>query len=175
MAPLKSEYDQIQSSSTQDLFKTYSNLSTDDKLALLYYVYEKMGDSITPAAPEATDLNLVEPLAESLYAQSHEEQLNTMRSIVERADTPASRTYGGLTPNNQLLTWYVWAEEMGRRVVDMPNGYEATDAVKQVLKKIEGLEFQEQISLLREAASQMGYSEVGAVPTQAETGVTSSL
>ncbi|HEY9737105.1 MAG TPA: orange carotenoid protein N-terminal domain-containing protein [Trichocoleus sp.] len=175
MSPLGSEYDQIQSASTIDLFKAYGDLGTDDKLALLYYVYEKMGGSITPAAPEATDLNLVEPLAQSIYGQSHEEQLNVMREIVDRADTPASRTYGGLTPNNQLLTWYVWAEEMGRRVVDMPNGYEATDAVRQLLNKIEGLEFQEQISLLREAASQMGYSEVGPAPTQAETGVTPSL
>jgi len=30
---------------------SYSNLSTDQKLALLWYVYTKMGTSVTPAAP----------------------------------------------------------------------------------------------------------------------------
>jgi hypothetical protein len=175
MPSLQSDFDQIQSQAVKDLFNRYNSLGTDDKLALLYYAYEKMGGSITPAAPEATDLNLAEPLVTELYGQSSEDQFNTMRAIVNCADTPLSRTYGGLTPNNQLLVWYVWAEEMGSRVVDMPSDYEATDAIQQVLQQIESLEFEEQISLLREAASRMGYSEVGSVPTQAETGVTPSL
>ena len=29
----------------------YGNLSTDEKLALLWYVYTKMGTTVTPAAP----------------------------------------------------------------------------------------------------------------------------
>ncbi|MBD0267606.1 orange carotenoid protein N-terminal domain-containing protein [Pseudanabaena sp. FACHB-2040] len=173
--PQQSNFEQIQSKSVMDLFKHYSDLGTDDKLALLYYIYEKMGGSVTPAAPEATDLNLAEPLIEELYGQSQEDQLNTMRAIANGADTPQSHTYGGLSPNNQLLVWYVWAEEMGKRVVDMPGDYAPSDAVQQVLKQIEGLEFQEQISFLREAASRMGYSQVKPTPTQAETGVTPSL
>lgn len=175
MTSIGSDYDQLQSSATKDLFKQYSGLSTDDKLAFLYYVYEKMGSSITPAAPEAADPNLVEPLVEGIYGQSEEQQLQIMREIVEGADTPASQAYGGLTPNNQLLTWYVWAEEMGRRVVDMPAGYEAAEAVSSLLKKVENLEFEGQISLLRQAASGMGHSNVVRPPTQAETGVTPSL
>ena len=166
---------QITNQSTQQLFERYNALSVDDKLALLYYVYEDMGDSITPAAPSAADPDLARPLAEELFALSKDDQLEAMRAIVARKDTPLSKRYGGLSPNNQLLVWYVWAEAMGDRVVDLPKGYKASADVKTMLSLIEGIEFQEQITLLREAATQMGYSQVSNPPSQAETGKTNSL
>lgn len=166
---------QITSQSTEELFKRYNALNVDDKLALLYYVYEDMGDSVTPAAPGAADPSLAQPLAEELFALSKEDQLQAMRNIVEGKDTPLSKRYGGLNPNNQLLVWYIWAEAMGDRVIDLPNDYSASAAVKTMLNLLEGVDFQEQITLLREAATQMGYSEIGAPPSQSETGKTDSL
>ncbi len=170
-----SQTTQITAESTQQVFQDYSALSVDDKLALLYYIYEAMGDSVTPAAPNAADQQLSQAVAEELIKLGEAEQLDAMRSIVKGEDTPISRQYGGLSANNQLLVWYGWAQEMGNTVVDLPSGYEASVAVNQSLEKIKGLEFQEQISLLREAATQMGYSEIGRPPSQAETGKTDSL
>lgn len=175
MTSLQTDYDRLLSQSSRDIYKDYDKLSADDKLALLYYVYEKMGSSVTPAAPIAADPELATPVIESIYQQSPEEQLNVMRQIVNREDTPLSRAYGGLIVNAQLLIWYVWAEEMGNRVVDIPNDYTPGEGVQPLLDRIQGLEFQEQISLLREMATHMGYSEVKPAPTQAETGVTPSL
>ena len=40
---------------------------------------------------------------------------------------------------------------------------------------MEKLDFESQISVLRQVTSDMGYSEVGSPPTQEETGKTSSL
>ncbi|HEY9877112.1 MAG TPA: orange carotenoid protein N-terminal domain-containing protein [Leptolyngbyaceae cyanobacterium] len=175
MTSLQTDFDRLLSQSSKDIYQGYEKLSTDDKLALLYYIYEKMGGSITPAAPIAADPELANPVIESIYQQSPEEQLNTMRQIVNREDTPLSRAYGGLIVNAQLLIWYVWAEEMGNRVVDIPNDYTPAQGVQQLLDKIQGLEFQEQISLMREMATHMGHSDVQSPPTQAETGVTPSL
>jgi hypothetical protein len=64
---------------------------------------------------------------------------------------------------------------MGDTVVDMPNDYQSTEAINNTLSQIEGLDFEGQISLLREIVGKMGYSEVKPIPTQAETGKTSSL
>jgi hypothetical protein len=166
---------QITADSTKEVFGVYDALSVDDKLALLYYVYEAMGDSVTPAAPDAADQQLSQSVAEELVKLSETKQLDAMRSIVKGEDTPMSRQYGGLSANNQLLVWYGWAQEMGNTVVDLPSGYEASTAVNQALEKIKGLDFQEQISLLREAATQMGYSEIGRPPSQTQTGKTDSL
>jgi hypothetical protein len=160
---------------TKQVVNAFNQLGTDDKLALLYYVYERMGDSITPAAPTAADPELVPTLLGDYLQLSDDDQLQIMREIVEKKDTESSRAYGGLTENNQLLVWYTWAKEMGTNVVDMPSDYEMKSAVKEALNKIENLEFQEQISMLRTVASDMGYSEVGNIPSQNETGKTPSL
>ncbi|MEC4983913.1 MAG: orange carotenoid protein N-terminal domain-containing protein [Oscillatoria sp. PMC 1068.18] len=160
---------------TQKVVDAYNQLGTDDKLALLYYAYEEMGEQITPAAPSAADPELAPKLLGDYLELSDDEQLQIMRDIVAKKDTEWSRMYGGLKANNQLVVWYSWAQEMGKKVVDLPQGYKAASAVKDELGKIEKLEFEQQISFLREVASGMGYSEVKAPQTQQETGKTPSL
>jgi hypothetical protein len=163
------------SNDTKNIVETINGLGTDEKLALLYFIYEKMGDSITPAAPAAAEPELAPVLLNDFYNLSDDEQLNTMRAIVNRADTPYSRAYGALTANNQLVVWYAWAIGMGEKIVDIPEGYEATEAVNGVLVQIEGLDFEQQISVLRDVANNMGYTDVKPIATQAQVGKTSSL
>lgn len=159
----------------QKIFGNYNKFNTDEKLALLYFIYERMGESITPAAPAAAEPNLAPVLLGDFYSLTGEQQLAVMREIVNNQDTEYSRAYGALTANNQLLVWYAWAQGMGESVIDMPDNYEATQAIDNALTQIEGLDFQQQISLLREIANQMGYSNVHKAPSQAETGKTASL
>lgn len=163
------------SEDTRKVVQAFDTLSTDEKLALLYYVYEKMGDSITPAAPTAANPEVAPRLLGEFYELSDDDQLAVMRSIVNREDTELSRAYGALTENNQLVVWYAWAKGMGDTVVDLPQGYQPTKAINDALPQIEGLDFEGQISLLREIAGNMGYSDVKPIPTQAETGKTASL
>ncbi len=163
------------SEDTKKVVQAFDALSTDEKLALLYYVYEKMGDSITPAAPTAANPEMAPRLLGEFYELSDNDQLAVMRSIVNREDTELSRAYGALTENNQLVVWYAWAKGMGDTVVDLPQDYQPTQAINNVLPKIEGLDFEGQISLLRELAGNMGYSDVKPIPTQEETGKTTSL
>ena len=164
------------SEDTKKVVEAFEGLGTDEKLALLYYAYEKMGDSITPAAPTATFPELAPRLlGGEFYDMSDDDQLAVMRQIVNREDTELSRAYGGLTENNQLVVWYAWAVAMGDTVVDMPSDYQATQTINDALSQIEGLEFEAQISMLREIVGNMGHSDVKSIPTQAETGKTASL
>ncbi len=166
---------ELLSAATQSTYATYSKLGIDEKLALLYWIYAAMGDQITPAAPTAAEPNLAPVLLGDFYSIAPEDQLAAMRQIVAGEDTEYSRAYGSLTPNNKLLVWFAWAQAMGNTVVDLPDDYEPTSAISPVLEQIEQLDFQEQISVLREVANQMGYSQVQPIPTQAETGKTASL
>lgn len=166
---------QIRSEGTQNIVNHFEKLSTDDKLAVLYWIYEKMGDSITPAAPGAAEPNIAPMLMDDYYNLSEDEQLQIMRDIVERKDTVYSHAYGALSANNQLVVWYAWAVGMGDRIVDMPADYQSTPDTDRILSEIEKAEFEEQISILREIAGGMGYTSGASVPSQAETGVTPSL
>ncbi len=163
------------STDTQKLVDKLQALGTDEKLGLLYDIYEKMGDSITPAAPSAAEPELTPTLLGDYLKLGDEEQLQIMRDIAEKKDTEWSRLYGGLNANNQLVVWYSWAVEMGKNVVDMPGDYQSSSASKEVLQQLEKSDFEAQITVLRQVVSDMGYSDVKAIPTQAETGKTASL
>lgn len=163
---------------TQETLKVveiFEKLGTDEKLALLYFIYKKMGDSITPAVPAATDPELAPKLLGDFYQLSDEDQLAVMRQIVNCENTEYSHAYGVLKENNQLMVWFAWAQAMGDTVVDMPSDYNATEAINSILSQIEGLDFEGQISVLRTVASRMGYNEIKPIATQAETGKTPSL
>ena len=166
---------QALSEQTQKVVQAFEALGTDEKLALLYFIYEKMGDSITPAAPAATEPELSPLLMGDFYNLSHDQQLTIMRQIVNRDDTEYSHAYGALKENNQLMVWFAWAQGMGNTVVDLPPDYKPTEPINKALSQIEGLDFDEQISVLRTVASDMGYTDVKPIPSQAETGKTASL
>jgi len=166
---------QAQSNETQSVVDAFNKLDTDAKLAWFYFVYEEMGESITPAAPAAAEPELAPLLLGNFFQLSDEEQLNIMRDIVNRADTEYSRAYGALKENNQLLVWYVWAVAMGDTIVGMPDDYEGNEAINNLLAQIEELEFEQQMSVFRTIAGQMGYSDVQPIETQAQTGKTPSL
>jgi hypothetical protein len=151
----------------QNLVNQFNALDTDAKLAWLYFVYEKMGDTVTPAAPGAADPELAPMLLQDYLQLSDQQQLEIMRDIVNCKDTEYSRAYGALRQNNQLFVWYAWAEAMGDTVVDMPEDYDTNEEINDLLAQIEEIDFEGQISILRTISGQMGYSEVEPIATQA--------
>jgi hypothetical protein len=160
---------ELLSEEVKQTVQAFNNLGTDEKLAFLYFVYEKMGDSVTPAAPAAAEPNLAPKLlGHEFYDLSDDDQLQVMRDIVDNRDTELSRAYGALTENNQLLVWYAWAQGMGDTVVDLPADYKASEETNRLVPQLEKLDFESQISFLRQVAGEMGYSEVGQTPTQTQ-------
>jgi Orange carotenoid protein, N-terminal len=132
-------------------------LRTDDQLALLWFVYTKMGTSITPAAPGASGSDIAEGLFNQVKELPHQEQLQVMRDIAEKANTQFSRQYGSLSPETKLAFWYFLAQGMDNgTIIPMPPDYEFPQAGKDLLAKIEGMDFQQQIDFLRGSVLPMG-------------------
>jgi hypothetical protein len=78
-------------------------LSVDDQLGLLWFVYTKIGSSITPAAPGASGSEIAQGLFNQVKELSHDEQLQVQRDIASNADTQISREYGSLSPETSWL------------------------------------------------------------------------
>lgn len=135
----------------------FQQLSIDDQLAVLWYVYTEIGRSVTPAAPGAARLQLAEGLLNEIKELPQSQQLQVMRDLAGRVNSPISRAYGVLSANTKLAFWYqlaVWMSEGA--VIPMPIGYEASASAKQVLSAIQQLEFSQQITVLRNVAAGMG-------------------
>jgi Orange carotenoid protein, N-terminal len=134
-------------------------LSTDQKLALFWYIYKEVGKSITPAAPGASTASpaVAEGIFQQVLEMSHEEQLQLQRDLVERKDGTISREYGALSDTTKLLFWYLLAQGMDRtEVVPMPEDYSLEPQSSQCLTQLQAHEHSEQITILRELVAPMG-------------------
>lgn len=147
----------------------FEQLSVDDKLALLWYAYTEMGRSITPAAVGAARLQFAEGLLNQIKEMPQPEQLQVMRDLANRADTPISRSYGFFSVNTKLAFWYELGEFMKQGVVaPVPAGYKMTSGVKVVLEAIQKLDPGQQITVLRNAVVDMGFEAAVAPKTDGE-------
>lgn len=143
---------------TDKAIESFKKLSVDDQLAWLWYAYKKMGDSITPAAPSAASPDIAEGLFNQVKQQSKDEQLETMRAIASSdSNSTISREYGSLSANTKLAFWYALAIGMDEgTIVGMPDDYEMQESGTQLLSAAETMDFESQITLLREAVGPMG-------------------
>ncbi|HEY9844572.1 MAG TPA: orange carotenoid protein N-terminal domain-containing protein [Candidatus Caenarcaniphilales bacterium] len=136
----------------------FEQLSVDDQLAFLWYAYTELGRSITPAAPGAANLQLMEGLLNEIKQMSPPEQTQVMKDLACRADTPISRAYGAFSVNAKLGFWYQLGEWMKQGlVVPMPPGYQMSSDVKDVLEAIQKLDAGQQITVLRNTVVDMGF------------------
>lgn len=149
---------QSQSNTDQAVAK-FTQFSVDEQLALLWFVYEKMGGSVTPGAPGASTASpgIAEGFFNQVKEKSYDEQLQIMRDIAQGNSTEFSREYGSLSATTKLDFWLLLAQGMDEKtIIPMPENYQVSQEGNAWLGELEGLEFQQQITVLRSIASNMG-------------------
>jgi len=145
--------------------KAFQALEVDQQLALFYFVYKKMGDTITPAAPGASKAS--PEIAEGLFNQvkelSFDDQLQLQRDLITSKDTVITREYAALSDTTKLLFWYLLAQGMdSNQIIPMPSGYQLSSEANQLLTQIQELGFEKQIAFFRDIVSPMGFDSTGA-------------
>jgi len=145
--------------------KAFQALEVDQQLALFYFVYKKMGDTITPAAPGASKAS--PEIAEGLFNQvkelSFDDQLQLQRDLITGKDTVITREYAALSDTTKLLFWYLLAQGMdSNQIIPMPSGYQLSGEANQLLTQIQELGFEKQIAFFRDIVSPMGFDSTGA-------------
>jgi len=144
--------------------ESFRNLDVDQQLALFYFLYKEMGDSVTPAAPGASTVSegIAGGLFEQVKGMSHEQQLQIQRDLINKADTEISREYGSMSDTTKLLFWYQLAQGMDQgTVIPMPADYKLSTEAENLLNQIKGLEYNQQITLFRDYVSPMGAEPKG--------------
>ena len=139
--------------------QAWQKLDVDQQLALFWFIYKEMGGSITPAAPGASTVS--PEIAEGLFNQvkelSHEQQLQVQRDLNNKVDTLISREYGSLGDTTKLLFWYRLSQGMDNgTIIPIPSDYELPSESQQLFGRIQGLEFEQQITLFRDYVSPLG-------------------
>lgn len=142
-----------------EVTSAFTSLSTDQQLALLWFIYKEVGKSITPAAPGASTASptVAEGLFKQVLEMSHEDQLQVQRDLVERKNNLISREYGALSDTTKLLFWYLLAQGMdSTEIIPMPENYQLEAQATTCMVQLQQLEYSEQITALRSLVSVMG-------------------
>ena len=143
----------------RECVQSWRNLDVEQQLALFWFIYQEMGSSITPAAPEASTVSpeIAEGLCNQVKELSREQQLQVQRDIITKANTQISREYGSLSDTTKLLFWYRLAQEMeSGNIIPLPAGYQLSSASQTLLNQIKALPFEQQINAFRDYVSPMG-------------------
>ncbi len=153
--------DQIRTSDVRNLSEQLAALEVDEKLAVFYFIYLAMGDSVTPAALGSANVDMTSNFFNEFNRLPFgDAQLEAQRALVRGDDTPLSQAYGSQTENNKLAIWYLIAERMGKDIIGLPEDYKASDNTNQALGAVKQLDFGQQITFLRDFASCMGKAPV---------------
>ncbi|MGK7914174.1 MAG: orange carotenoid-binding protein [Prochloraceae cyanobacterium] len=136
----------------------FNQLSVEDQLALIWFAYLEMGQTITIAAPGAASMVFAERTLNEIRGMTPMQQTQVMCDLANRTDTPICRTYASWTPNIKLGFWYKLGELMEKGVVaPIPEGYQLSANAQAVLQAIRELEAGQQITVLRNSVVGMGF------------------
>ncbi len=136
----------------------YKLLNAEDQLALIWYAYLEMGQTITIAAPGAARMQFAEPVLNQIKAMDFTQQSQVMCDLANRVDTEIGRTYAYWSVNIKLGFWYKLGEWMDEGIVaPIPAGYQLSANAASVLASLRGLEAGQQITVLRNFVVDMGF------------------
>lgn len=136
----------------------FKQLNAEDQLALIWFAYLEMGQTITVAAPGAASMVLAEGTLNEIKALPGRQQTQVMCDLANNADTPICRAYATWTANIKLGFWYRLGEWMEEGLVaPIPEGYQLSANASAVLQAIRNLESGQQITVLRNSVVDMGF------------------
>ena len=142
----------------EDYINQLKSLSSDDQLAVLWFLYKDIAkDKITPEAErEGENLGKANSLVDSIKGMSQDEQLQVQKDILAGSDREEFNTYKSYSSNQRLFFWYQLAAEMEQgSVVEFPSDYQLSSEGKELLNSLETVGFDQQLAFMRNA---VGYS-----------------
>lgn len=142
----------------EDYINQLKSISSDDQLAVLWFLYKDLvKGKITPEAErEGENLGQANSLIDSIKEMSQDEQLQVQKDILAGSDREEFNTYKSYTSNQRLFFWYQLAAEMERgSVVEFPSDYQLSSEGKDLLNSLETVGFDRQLAFMRNA---VGYS-----------------
>ena len=147
------------------IVQSFNQLSAEDQLALLWFVYTEMGVTITSAAMQVANMVFAEKTLTQIKQMSALPQTQVMCDLVNHADTPICQTYSSFGTNVKLGFWYQLSEWMKQGIVaPIPAGYKLSEPASNSLQAIRQLEGGQQLTVLQEIVVKMGYASTGNTP-----------
>ena len=135
-----------------DIEQPFKALSTDEQLAVLWQVYEGLGESRIEDPDDNKESDSSSDLYNQLAEKSEDDQLNFMRSVLSGESNDQTSAYSQLSNTTKIALWYRLADGMAKgSVVQVPGDYQLSDQAQQVVSKVNEIDFEQKYILIRDA------------------------
>ena len=148
--------------------QSFQGFDADTQLALLWFIYEELKGSLTPkGGPDTSGFAIAQGIVDRIQQLPQDQQLQAQRDVVSGQASEFGTTYGDFNSSNRLAFWYLLAQGMENgQIVNVPSDYQMSGDAQGFFDAIKGLEFNDQITFMRNVVSCMGpESKEGAVFT----------
>ncbi|MEO0769564.1 MAG: orange carotenoid protein N-terminal domain-containing protein [Cyanobacteria bacterium J06649_4] len=136
----------------QEFKSQFSALSTDDKLATLWYIYDGLSENVLENPDDNKESDSSSDLYNKISEKSEEEQLQFMRDILSGESNDFSGDYNSLSDTTKIALWYRLGQGMaGGSVVGVPSDYEISSEAQDLVSKINSIDFEQRYVFMRNA------------------------
>ncbi len=150
----------------------FNKLEGEDKLALIWFAYLEMGETLSIAIPDPVNMQFASSTLSQIKLMSFSEQSQLMRDLASRTDRPICRIYATWSVNIKLGFWYQMGKWMEEGIVTpIPQSYKLSANTSAVLQAIRVVaDPGQQIMILRSAVVDMGFdpAQLGTYSSVAE-------
>lgn len=147
--------------SSDKFIQVFKRFNVDEQLALLWFIYTEIGKSIEPNSTDTTTgFEIITGVVDQLAQLPREQQLQIQRDILSgNTSNQLARTYADLNSSNRLAFWYLTAQRMDNgQIVQVPSNYEISSEARDFLNSIKSLQFDEQLTFMRNLVAVIGAS-----------------
>jgi hypothetical protein len=141
---------------TKQAVDTFKGFDPDTQLALLWYGYLDIKDSLNPAPPAASE-TVATAVFDRIQALPQQEQLQAQRDIISGNQSEFSQVYAALDPSARIELWLLLAQGMEKgTVIPVPSDYQLPAETDEFTAQIKQLDFEKRINFMRSIVRDMG-------------------
>jgi hypothetical protein len=141
---------------TRQALETFRQYDIDTQLALLWFGYLDIKQSLTPNPPPSVEAS-AQAYVDRIQALPQDQQLQAQQDILSGANSEWGREYTSLSSSGRMEVWLLLAQGMETgAIIPVPPNYDLPSETDEFTALISQLSFEQRIDFMRSAVMTMG-------------------
>lgn len=133
-----------------DIEGKFQSLGGDDKLAVLWYIYDGLGETTIENPDDNKESDNSSDLFNQLKDKSEDEQLQFMRDVLSGESNDSTSAYSELSDTTKIALWYRLGQGMAQgSVIQVPGDYSLSGDAQEVVESINAIGFEQKYNFMR--------------------------
>ena len=133
-----------------DVQSKFQTLGGDDKLAVLWYLYDGLGETTIENPDDNKESDNSSDLFNQLKDKSQDDQLQFMRDVLSGESNDSTKAYQDLSNTTKVALWYRLGQGMAQgSVTQVPGDYSLPSDAQEVVDSLNAIDFEQKYNFMR--------------------------